>query len=67
MIDQCGEKAVYPDICVNTWSPAAHYEEARGRAGAEEASVIKRDPGSVGEDAPAERLKLKRMMIRGHH
>ena len=67
MIDQCGEKAVYPDICVNTWSPAAHYEEARGRAGAEEASVIKRDPDSVGEDAPAERLKLKRMMIRGHH
>ena len=53
MIDQCGEKAVYPDICVNTWSPAAHYEEARGRAGAEEASVIERDPGSVGEDAPA--------------
>ena len=30
MIDQCGEKAVYPDICVNTWSPAAHYGEARG-------------------------------------
>ena len=67
MIDQCGEKAVYPDICVNTWSPAAHYEEARGRAEAEEASVIERDPGSVDEDAPAERLKLKRMMIRGHH
>ena len=68
MIDQCGEKAVYPDICVNTWSPAAHYGEARGRAEAEEeASVIERDPGSVDEDAPAERLKLKRMMIRGHH
>ena len=67
MRDQCEEKAVYPDICVNTWSPAAHYGEARGRAGAEEASVIERDPGSVDEDASAERLKLKRMMIRGHH
>ena len=59
MTVQCGDE-VYPDICVNTWSPAAHYGEARGRAGAEEeASVIKRDPGSVGEDAPAERLETE--------